>query len=76
MNSLLLTLALSPLFAPANDNAIIDVPVCAACASDGATVHNLCDTCDADMMAHYSDAAYGDDEAACYEAGIDTDPRF
>jgi len=75
-NTLAALLALSPLFAPANDNAVIDAPVCVACASHGASADNLCDDCDADMMAHYSDAAYSDPEALCYEAGIDTDPRF
>ena len=74
MNSLLLSLALSPLFAPANDNAVLDAPVCVACNAHGATVESLCDGCDADMMEHYSTGFYGcdpDAEGACYEAGID-----
>lgn len=75
MNSLLLSLALSPLFAPANDNnVVIDAPVCVACSAHGASVDALCDDCDADMREHFS--CYIDPEVACYEAGIDTDPRF
>lgn len=76
MNSLFALLSLSVLAAPANDNAVIDARVCVACEAHGATADNLCDDCDADMMAHYSDGAYSDPEALCYEAGIDTDPRF
>jgi hypothetical protein len=75
MNTLFALLALSPLFAPANDNNTIDAAVCVACASHGAAVESLCDACDADMAEHYS-ALYSDDEVACYEAGIDTDPRY
>jgi hypothetical protein len=76
MNSLFALLSLSVLAAPANDNAVIDAPVCVACSAHGASADALCDDCDADMMAHYSDGAYSDPEALCYEAGIDTDPRF
>ena len=76
MNSLFALLSLSVLAAPANDNAVIDARVCVACEVNGATADNLCDDCDADMMAHYSDGAYSDPEALCYDAGIDTDPRF
>jgi hypothetical protein len=76
MNSLFALLSLSVLAAPANDNAVIDAPVCVACEAHGASVDALCDDCNADMMAHYSDGAYSDPEALCYEAGIDTDPRF
>lgn len=74
--ALLLSLALSPLFAPANDNAVTDAPVCVACASHGATRDGLCDDCDADMMAHYASDHFCDPEALCFDAGIDTDPRF
>lgn len=73
--ALLLSLALSPLFAPANDNAVTDAPVCVACASHGATRDGLCDDCDADMMAHYS-GLYSDPEALAVMDGFDTDPRF
>lgn len=69
-------LALSPLFAPANDNAVIDAPVCVACASHGAAVDDLCPDCDADMMSFYASDHFCDPEALCFDAGIDTDPRF
>lgn len=74
MNSLLLTLALSPLFAPANDNNVLDAPVCVACEAHGASVDNLCDDCDADMREHFS--CYSDPEACAVMDGFDTDPRF
>lgn len=65
---------LSVLAAPANDNNVLDAPVCVACSAHGASVDALCDDCDGDLREHLS--CYSDDEVACYEAGIDTDPRF
>ncbi len=74
MNSLLLTLSLSVLAAPANDNNTLDAPVCVACAAHGASVDNLCDDCDGDLREHLS--LYNDPEVEALARGLDTDPRF
>ena len=65
---------LSVLAAPANDNNVLDAPVCVACSAHGASVDALCDDCDADMREHFS--CYSDPEALAVMDGIDTDPRF
>ena len=72
MNSLFALLALSPLFAPANDNAVIDL--CLACDEASATRGDLCRVCDEDVYAHCDDADEfpydaGDIEAARYFPG-------
>lgn len=54
MNSLIALLALSPLFAPANDNAAVDP--CVACEEFAASRDGLCVRCDHDVMAHVDSA--------------------